>query len=413
MPPGHANKKVRVLHFIDHSRVGGPGKTILNSAKYIDRDRYEVHAALFCNGSGTDFSITVEERGIPCLTLRDRNGIEWSHIRDLREYIRRERIDILHTHGYKTDFLGVVQKRLSRGIVLVTTHHGWIRNNMRQNIYALTGMGLSRFFDGVIIVSGSLEKFLPRRVRKSGSFRVVHNAIVLSDYESPDCESSPAKGEARRIREEFDISGCDTLIGVIGRLSEEKGCSDMLAAFHEIREIREFRKGRGNLKLMFIGEGSLRAELERMKEDLGLGKDVVFAGFRDPVAPFYRAIDILVCPSRTEGLSNVILEAMACRVPVIATDVGGNAEIITSGTNGFIISSVKDLRGPLEKLSNDRALRESIVRNASETVRQKFSFEARMRKVEDFYAALLNGRQTARHIPAGACACHDARNKQP
>lgn len=367
---------VRILHFIDHSRVGGPGKTILNSAKFIDRGRFEIYAACFCNGNGSDLSRAVEERGIPHLALRDRNGVEWSHVSDMREYILANRIDVLHTHGYKTDFLGVIQKRLARELVLVTTHHGWIRNNLKQNMYAIAGMSLSRFFDGVMIVSRSMERFLPSSVKRRGAFTVIHNAIVMEDYE---CRGPGG------LRREFGVSESEILIGVIGRLSPEKGCLEMLAAFHA------FRKEHERVKLVFIGEGVLRTELEGIAKRLGLRDKVIFAGYREPVAPVYGELDVLVCPSRTEGLSNVILEAMACRTPVIATDVGGNAEIITSGHDGILIkrACIEELRGPLLELTGSRYARERIIRNARRTVQERFSFAARMRKEEEFYSELL------------------------
>lgn len=380
--------KLRVLHFIDHDRVGGPGKTIINCAKYADRSRFEIHAAFFANGCGTDFAKAVENEGIPRLVLRDRNGIEWNHIKGLREYIRREKIKILHTHGYKTDFLGLMQRGLAGEPALVTTHHGWICNNARQNIYAMTGRGLSRWFDGVILVSESMERFLPAAVRKSGSFTIIHNAIVMEDY-----ETALSGGKGPGIRKRFAVGAGDMLIGVIGRLSEEKGCLEMLLAFHELQKVRK------NFKLMFVGEGGLRAGMERTARELGLCEKVIFAGYMDPVAPVYREIDVLVCPSRTEGLSNVILEAMACRVPVIATAVGGNTEIISAGHNGIIISraAAEELAGPLLELAGRRELREKLVRNAYQTVKKKFSFSARMRKEEEFYLSIM----LKRSRPAG------------
>lgn len=383
-----AADKVRVLHFIDHTRIGGPGKTILNCAKYIDRSRFEIHAAFFSDGSGTDLSRAVAERGIPCLALRDRNGFEWSHVRGLAGYIRSNRIDILHTHGYKTDFLGVLQKKINRGPALVTTHHGWIQNSIRQKIYARAGMALSRFFDGVMIVSDSMERFLPLGIRRSGAFTVIHNAIVPEDY-----DARPTAG----LRKQFNVRDDEILVGVIGRLSPEKGCVEMLAAFHELRKCRE------NLNLVFIGEGGLRGELERMTGELGLRSRVFFTGFLQPVAPVYREIDILICPSRTEGLSNVILEAMACRVPVIATDVGGNAEIISHRRNGILIgrAGADELHGPLRELSANRDFRDMIVRNAYRTVVEKFSFASRMRKEEEFY---LNVLARGAGMAAPACA---------
>jgi len=370
---------INILHLIDHYRIGGPGKTIINSSRFINCTMFKIHIASFLPPTErkTDLISAAESFSIPHLKLYDKRGLNPTIILELLRYIRDNDINILHTHGYKADFIGLIVKSICKPLTLVTIHHGWITNNARQKLYIKLDLFLSRFFDGVITVSDSLYNMLPEVVKKKDKSTVINNAIVLTDYEKDK--------NRHEVRSKYGIDVQETAIGVIGRLSVEKGCLDMLCAFNEIIKVES------RTKLIFVGEGPLFIELKRKIESQQLSDRAILIGYHSPIQPIYEALDILVCPSHTEGLSNVILEAMAKRLPIVATRVGGTSEVICDHVNGLLVDSQNpvQLASAVLKLIKDPKLLLTISSRGEETVRTKYTFQERMLKIEEFYLFLL------------------------
>ena len=373
---------LRVLHLIDTYRIGGPGKTIINSARYVDRRRVEVHVGSFTNPfrGHSEFSSAVTAAGIPYLELRETRRFNPSHVPELRRYLRRQAIDILHTHGYRTDALGYAAV-LGTGTRIVTTHHGWITNNKRQEQFKRLALHLCRLFDGVELVSERLRDELPASVKRSPRVEVVPNALVLADYRP--C------GQREVIRARLGIEPGQVLIGVIGRLSVEKGCLEMVDAFHRLAARHS------SLRLVFVGEGPIRSEIEARLTGYGLQSLVRLVDHQRDIRPFYEAIDIVASPSRTEGLSNVILESLAFERPIVATRVGGTPEILTDGVTALLIEPQDPgaMADALERILESPDGRERLVRAGAERVRTAFSFDARMRAEEAFYERAMTARR--------------------
>lgn len=370
--------KTRVLHLIDSYRIGGPGKTILNSARFIDTGRYELMVASFAPGdeSLNEFGQASRNAGIPYHGLVERRRFDLSQATALRELLVRERIDIFHSHGYKSDVLGYFACRRLPDTAFATTHHGWIENNLTQKCFTRLALALTRAMDGVVCVASHLMDRLPSKVRNSGKAVLIHNALVLQDY-------GPG-GHRNQVRETLGVGESTTLIGVVGRLSEEKGCREALDAFRSLAARVK------DVGLVFLGEGPLEQELRSTVDTGGLGDKVLFAGYRSPVQPWLEGLDLLLSPSRTEGLSNVLLEAQAFRLPVVATRVGGNAEIIRDGETGILVPPERpDLQASgLERMLRDRALARKMAEAGYLVVAGEFSFETRMRRMESFYDRL-------------------------
>jgi glycosyltransferase involved in cell wall biosynthesis len=380
--------RVEILHLIDTYRIGGPGKTIINSARFI-APGYRVHVASFVSADDArnEFREAVLADGIPYLGLPEVRRFDLDHLRLLRDYVRRERIAILHAHGYRSDAIGYLLSFMVPRLRVVTTHHGWIRNSARQRMMVWLAVRLGARLHGVSCVSEKLLEELPRSLRRRAA--VVHNGIVLQDY---------VPGARREeIRRQLGLQQDDLLLAVIGRLSAEKGVVEMLEAFERLG---------GDVPrahLAYVGEGPLRPQLEaRIAAGAGRGR-VHLLGHWQPVQPIFDAADVIVSPSLTEGLSNVLLEAMAMRRPIVATRAGGNAEIVEDGTTALMVpvGDVTALAGAIHRIAADAGLRQGLVERAADRVRREFSFEARMRKEEAFYDRVLAGSARAGALQEG------------
>jgi len=370
---------IDVLHLIDTYRIGGPGKTVLNSSRFIDTRRYRVHVGSFLHpdASKNEFHHAAAKMGVPFLPLPEVSRLGTEHLGGIRRYVRRHGIRIVHAHGYRTDVFTLVAS-LGLGVATATTHHGWIRNTPHETRMAGLAIQLSRFFDGVEVVSRLLMAELPASLRRSGRAELVHNGIVVADYRS--------QGRRDDMRATLQLAPDDIALGVVGRLSVEKGCLEMLDAFAAIHRVHPATV------LVLVGEGPLRAELEQRAAALGLTAAMRFAGHQTPIQPCYEALDVMVSPSRTEGLPNVLLEAMAMRLPIVATSVGGTPELVEDGINGLLVPAEQPgrLADTVNGLLADADLRARLVAGGIRRVDEEFSFEARMRKEEAFYERMLD-----------------------
>lgn len=370
---------IDVLHLIDTYRIGGPGKTVLNSARFIDTRRYRVHVGSFLHpdSSKNEFHHAAETVGVPFLPLPEISRLGTEHLGGIRRYVRRHGISIVHAHGYRTDVFTLVAC-LGLGVATATTHHGWIRNTPHEARMAGLAIQLSRFFDGVEVVSRLLLGELPASMQRSGRAELVHNGIVVADYR--------VNGRRDEMRARLKLPSQAVALGVVGRLSVEKGCLEMLDAFAAIH------RAHPDTVLVMVGEGALRAELEQRAAALGLGTAMCFAGHQTPMQPCYEALDMIVSPSRTEGLPNVLLEAMAMRLPIVATSVGGTPELVEDGANGLLVPAEQPerLAAAVNRLLGDTGLRARLVSGGTRRVDEEFSFDARMRKEEAFYERMLD-----------------------
>jgi glycosyltransferase involved in cell wall biosynthesis len=175
------------------------------------------------------------------------------------------------------------------------------------------------------------------------------------------------------------------MILTIGRFSREKGHAILLRALGELRSIPR------KWKLVFVGAGPERETLMQLARSLGLGELVVFAGSHANVAPLYAAADVFALPSLTEGSSNVLLEAMAASVPIVATKAGGNPEIILHDETGLLvpINDPRSLAGAIARLLAEPELASRFAEAAFARARHEFSVEEYRRRLVSFYTEAL------------------------
>jgi glycosyltransferase involved in cell wall biosynthesis len=376
---------INVLHLIDQYHIGGPGKTILNTAKFIERNKFAIHVGAFLHpGQETELSKEVTRNGIDLLALKDIRGISIENLKSILRYIDMKKISIFHGHGYKADIYGVLLKILRKNVTVVTTHHGWIRNTRSQLAFGKLARIGSALFDHTIIVSNEMMRHLPRTTVKKKRYSVIHNAIVATDYE--------ATGTREKQRALLGVEPNEIMLLSVGRLSKEKGCNNLLKAF----EIAQ--KHYNNVKLVYVGDGPLVDELKGQIIRSNLKENALLCGHHQNVQPYYEAADIFICPSDTEGLSNAILEAMAFSIPVIATDVGGNPEIIVHQVNGLLVppQNIVALKEAICLLLSNSSMRRKLGQSGYETIVGEFSFEQRTSKIESLYIRLVIGKNVQR-----------------
>jgi len=367
-----------------HARViansgGGPDKTILRSAQRIDRKRLRM-GALYIHPRQDAGIETIRKQAqawdCPLWEIAESSAVDFDTVRAALHLCRQQRVTVWHAHDYKTDVLGLILKRL-RPMKLVTTVHGFTRETLRTRLYYHLDNLVLRGYDQVIAVSPQLVQHCRAHGVAAERLSYIPNAIDLAEYDAP------RNRQARR--EEFGIGPNRIVIGVVGRLSVEKGVD------RAIRTVARLRAKYPAIELHIVGDGPQRGALEALARKLKVDDAVRFWGWRDKPLAHYEVMDLLLLPSHTEGLPNVVLEAMAMQVPVAATDVGGVRDLLNWGACGVVLDS-DELTWPNHiaplVVSVDR--RDELARRARQRVEQHYTFERRMAKVVAVYEKVLS-----------------------
>ncbi len=253
----------------------------------------------------------------PCRGQFDR-----STIKALRRYVAERHIDVVHSHKYKTTFYGLLARRGS-GARLISTYHNWLGDTLALKFYAALDKRLARYCDAAVGVSHPVVDEL-RRYAPPGRVYYVGNGVDMDSYRRT--------AVAHLAKRALGLPEQSTVVGFVGRLSAQKGVSYLLQAMASLPDAM-----RSNTHFVVVGDGEHRAVLERQALDANLTERVHFLGTRNDTPALYSAFDIFVLPSECEAFPMVVLEAMACGVPVIGTDVGDVARIVEHGVSGLVV----------------------------------------------------------------------------
>ena len=374
------NRRLNVMQMTDVTGRGGAEKALADIALNLDRERYNV--TVCATRSAGNYQPLLDEAGIKTFVQGRKSRWDIGQWWKLVRLLRSEGVDILHTHLFGSNTLGRLLGRLG-GVPVVIAHEHWSTISPRQ---AQIDHLLYRLSSRVIVPSKA-SKLLVMQTEKmpANAISVLYNGVDTSRYAPPSTE---ARADARR---EFGIEDDDLLIGVVGRLSPEKGGVDNL-----IRAAYRLRERHMNVHLLIVGDGPVRADLEKVDAELHQGNagqesPVIFAGARQDIPSLLGAMDIFVLPSLNEALPIVILEAMAVGLPVVATHVGGLPEIVQDGATGLLVAPGDEagLLAALNRLAEDTALRAKLADAGREQVRAQFTIVQMVRNLEIIYEELL------------------------
>lgn len=372
--------KINIMHLrCAIGAGGGPEKTILLSSQYINTKEFNTAIVYIRKSKDHEFSVgeRAKRLNINYHEVEDRVQVDLKSINEIKGLLRLYNVNVLHTHGFKSDFYGWFLRKVHQ-MKLITTTHGWNPTNTRERFFFFLDKKILKYFDSIIVVNQWQREHLISKGIAEERLALIHNGIDTNEFKT--------NGHGETCDRSNFSKQNDFTIGYIGRLSGEKGIETLL------KSMKVLIGRHSNLKLHIVGEGPLRKHLENYSNSLGLHHSVVFAGLINDIKKVYKHLDLLALPSETEGMPNVVLEALAMEVPVVATNVGGLPEIIKSGSNGILVEprNVERLTGAIGSLIMDAKLRERFALEGRKTVCEGFSFEQRMRKEEEVYRKLMH-----------------------
>ncbi|MCX7681256.1 MAG: glycosyltransferase, partial [Anaerolineae bacterium] len=303
-------KPIPILHLITDLTTGGAQKALLRLLAHLDRSRFSPSVACLYGGYGT-IARQMRALGIPVTDLGMTARWRWDAFWRLFRLLRRERPAILHTWMFHANIPGRLLGRLA-GIPIVISSERTMGQEARWR-YCLDRLTVP-LADRVVCVSQTVADFFVREVGlPQYKIVVIPNGLDLRAF-----EGLPARQEARAA---LGLPTGRILVGTVARLVPVKRLDVLLQALVSLPEA----------DALLVGDGPERVWLEALSQELKLAGRVHFAGQQDDVRPWLAAMDAFVLSSDWEGLPNVVLEAMACGLPVVATAVGGVAEVVVDG----------------------------------------------------------------------------------
>jgi len=360
---------------------GGPEKTILLGAARSNPSRYAVTVCYIRDARDTVFAIDKKAGDLPIdyVEVVERHSFDRSIWPVLRRLVQNRRIDIVHAHDCKTDVLAWLLHR-AEGVIPLSTAHGWAGHSRRERLlYHRMDKQILRLFPKVITVSEDIRQELVRSGAKPGSVQTVLNGIDHTRFHRD-------RSRETQIRQRLGIADDEVVIGAVGRLETEKRFDLLIDVFASLQVARP------GLRLVIVGEGSLRNTLEAQVERLGLGGVCRLLGQRSDIVDLHHAFNMFVQSSANEGAPNAVLEAMALETPVVATAVGGTAQLVRDGIDGLLVPAGKidALADAINRVLTDGQATAARVVSARDRVETELSFDARMATLEAVYTELYN-----------------------
>jgi len=376
---------MKILHLISSAGMYGAETVVANLTAAQKALGSEPVIGVFRNHHRPN-SVLVErarKRGLRVEVFDCHGRLDRACVRAIRSFVTAQGIELVHSHGYKSDFYAYLAAK-GTGAAFVATCHLWTRSTRSVRFYEFIDSLVLRRARRVIGVSDAITAALHESGISKSRLRTINNGTDLIRFQ---CAPST-------LREELRI-GNRLMIGTVARLERQKGIEYLVRAAQGV--ISKFPDS----LFVVVGEGSLRSELGELIRELGLDSHVRLLGERNDMPGVYSSLDLFVLPSVDEGMPMTILEALAASRPVVATRVGAVEKLIVDGETGLLVDprDVQALGGAILRSLKDPALARRLGSNGQRHVQASFSAEAMARNYLEIYSQALP-KQGSAALPA-------------
>ncbi|MEC5144386.1 Glycosyltransferase involved in cell wall bisynthesis [Chitinophaga sp. 180180018-2] len=364
-----------MLETIRQGKIGGGESHVLDLVATLDKQVFEPVVLSFTDGPMME---ALQRMQVPAFVISSEKAFDLGVWRKVKHFIREQKIDVVHVHGTRAN-TNVLWAARSLGLPVVYTIHGWSfhegLNPLAKRLRIAAEQFITRKTQMNICVSESNRQTGLQSFSTFNSI-VIRNGINLNRF-NPDAACPD-------IKTALGIPAGRTVVGYIARMTLQKDPVTMVKAFAAAL------KREPSLYLLMVGDGELKQAAMDMAASLGITADVRFEGFRQDVPAVLQAMDIYCLPSLWEGFPIGVLEAMAMRKAVIATDVDGTKEAVTHGVDGWLVPAEdpERLTDAIVTLATDTQLRSTLQHNAGKTINEKFNVAGMTAQIAAVYQQL-------------------------
>ncbi len=386
MPVQPAELPRKVFYLLDSLNVGGTETQAVELALRLPPSRYRI--TMGCLRAEGPLLEKLKGSAVRVQEFHPKGGLDSPsgiyQVLRLAAYLRREKFDVVHTHDLWSNLMGVTAARLAAVPAIISSrrdlaHFDWYQGRRRrwlrriQNLSSIVLANATPIRDALIAEDG----FAPEKLR------VIHNGVDTAKFQR-------AKSDRHRLFPGMEDGKLAILVGNMH--SDVKGHPWLIAAAPSV--VKEFP----NTRFVFAGDGDCRSSFEGQVAALGMERNFIFLGRRADIPELLASCDIALLPSRAEGLPNAVLEYMAAGLPVIVSDVGGNAELVKDNVTGLLVPAEdsSSLADAVLRLLRDPDLAREIAHNGQTMAIQNFSFERLVQEVDELYTELLQKRERKR-----------------
>lgn len=377
--------RIKMLHIITHLPIGGAQDNTLLTVERLDRKNYNI--ALLSGPEGNWRNRAGNIKDIEVIYMKSlvrplRPVKDFQALFKMIKLMREGKYDIVHTHQAKAGVLGRVAAWIVGVPVIVHTYHSFPFHDymtvLERFVYIRIEKIIAKLTDRLIAVSElNLQKGVKLGIAPRHKFLTIYSGIDFSRFDISVNVSD--------VRKSLDIPDGDQIVGMVGRLSEQKAPQYLVQAIPLVLE--KFP----NTTFLFVGDGNLRNQLETIADECGIREQIKFLGFREDIPTLLHIMDIFILTSLWEGLGRSLTEAMFVGKPVIATAVEGVPELVENGETGLLIPTkdVAATAASLLQLLASPEKRKRLGKKAHEKVISNFNAALMVRKIGQLYHNLL------------------------
>ncbi len=373
-----ANRPPKVLHIVEDLKIGGLEKVIASIVLHLNKTKYDAEVYSLVKGGAIADELTA--KGIPVRVLGLDSYYNPFKVISLARRIRREAFHIIHSHGYFASTFVRLAAFMTHTPVMITHVHSAYVQFKKRNF--MIDRFLSRFTDRIVCVSRAVQRFVvgTEGIAEQKTSVIYNGADVRFERQTRE--------EITRQRQQWGIEQNDIVAIIVASLTENKGHTTLLAGFQKVSQSMP------GLKLFVVGDGPLKEKLRSRSIEYHIDRNVIFTGEQhaDGVQKMLQISDIFVLPSLfREGLSIALIEAIGMGLPVVASDVGGNPEIVEDRRNGFLFQpgDTDGLARALETLIRDPDSRTRMGLESRKIYEQRFTLSSMVQQIESLYDLLL------------------------
>lgn len=370
-----SNRKINVLQFICSTGFYGAERWVLALAKHLPTEQFRCDLAVTLEENSKDLELVkmFRETCGEAFEVPMSNSFDLSVINKLVSLIKEREIDVIHTHGYKSDILGVWAARKA-GIQVVVTPHGFENaKDIKLRTFIWLGCQAMRFAHKVVPLSPQLCDDVRKFNIKEPKLEYIQNGVDLSEVDE------------QRLKP-INRDSATKHIGFVGQMISRKNIFDLLDIFDQLQQKH------GNLKLSLLGDGDQRKELETYAANLKSTADIHFLGFRDDRLELLQSFDLFAMTSTLEGIPRCLMEATAMGIPVAAYDIAGIDQLISHEQTGLLapLGEKQLLADYWERLLFNEEEAKKLADNAREYVNQHYSAKRMADEYAELFKRLIN-----------------------
>lgn len=367
---------MNVLQFITPTGFYGAERWILALNNNLDPETVRSDLVVTKEGGNQPEIINHFNSG-DCLAfdIEMKSRFSLAAIRELKKLIKQRNIDIIHTHGYKSDIMGLIAARLS-GIKVIATPHGFGEpSNLKLKIFVKLGKFALRFCDLVVPLSEQLVNESRAAGVAAKKIHFVRNAVDLKEVEAFRLKKQKNADPDRKLK-----------VGYIGQIIPRKKVDHILNIFNQIW------LENNNIELQLLGDGESRAEMEKLASTLPSADAIRFLGFRNDRLELLSQFDLFVMTSSDEGIPRCLMEAIAMETPVAAYNIPGIDQLVMHEQTGLLAKygDQQTLKEYWLKLLSDQPYAEELARNGRDFVNERYSGKRMATEYTDLYQNLLS-----------------------